>query len=213
MSGTGARTTEGATQGALSDHELMRRHLDGDPTAFGELFRRHKDRMWALALRTTGNRELASDCVQDAFINAYRRAGSFRFDAAFTTWMHRIVVNACLDRLRREKPTSAIPEDDRIADPVDAHASREAVLDVRAALARLPETQRAALVLVDMHGLSVAEAAQVLEVAEGTIKSRCFRGRAALAELLRGTSAAGGASEPSAADRPPAAPHTAKDPS
>jgi RNA polymerase sigma-70 factor (ECF subfamily) len=151
--------------------------------------------------------------VQDAFINAYRRAGSFRFDAAFTTWMHRIVVNACLDRLRREKPTSEIPEDDRIADPVDAHASREAVLDVRAALARLPEPQRAALVLVDMHGLSVAEAAQVLEVAEGTIKSRCFRGRAALAELLRGTSGGGGTSEPSAGDRPPAAPHTAKDPS
>ncbi len=209
MSGTGAV----ATEGAVSDHELMRRHLDGDPTAFGELFRRHKDRMWALALRTTGDRELASDCVQDAFINAYRRAGSFRFDAAFTTWMHRIVVNACLDRLRRAKPTSQFPEDDLIADPVDAHSSREAVLDVRAALARLPEAQRAALVLVDMHGLSVAEAARVLEVAEGTIKSRCFRGRAALAELLRGTVAAVDTSEPSAADRPPSRPHTAKDPS
>ena len=208
MSVTGA-----ATQEAVSDHELMRRHLDGDAAAFGELFRRHKDRMWALALRTTGSRELASDCVQDAFINAYRRAGSFRFDAAFTTWMHRIVVNACLDRLRREKPTSQIPEDDRIADPVDAHASREAVLDVRAALARLPEAQRAALVLVDMHGVSVAEAARVLEVAEGTIKSRCFRGRAALAEILRGTATPGGSSDSSAADRPPAAPHTAKDPS
>ena len=213
MSGTEPPAAGGAATGAVSDHELVRRHLAGDPTAFGELFRRHKDRMWALAVRTTGDRELASDCVQDAFINAYRRAGSFRFDAAFTTWMHRIVVNACLDRLRREKPTSEIPEDDRIADPVDAHASRESVLDVRAALARLPETQRAALVLVDMHGLSVAEAAQVLEVAEGTIKSRCFRGRAALAALLRGTESGGGTSEPSAEDRPPAAPHSAKDPS
>ena len=81
MGGTGAV----ATHETVSDHELMHRHLDGDTTAFGELFRRHKDRMWALALRTTGDRELASDCVQDAFINAYRRAGSFRFDAAFTT--------------------------------------------------------------------------------------------------------------------------------
>lgn len=207
MSGGGAV----AVHEVVSDHELMRRHLDGDEAAFGELFRRHKDRMWALALRTTGNRELASDCVQDAFINAYRRAGSFRFDAAFTTWMHRIVVNACLDRLRREKPTSEIPEDDRIADPFDAHASREAVLDVRAALARLPEAQRAALVLVDMHGLSVAEAAAVLEVAEGTIKSRCFRGRAALADILRGTNAASDTSEPSAADGSPSDPHAAKE--
>ncbi len=206
--------TRGAgVQEAVSDHELMRRHLAGDPNAFGELFRRHKDRMWALAVRTTADRELASDCVQDAFINAYRRAGSFRFDAAFTTWMHRIVVNACLDRLRREKPTSMIPEDDRIADPLDHHASREAVLDVRAALARLPEPQRAALVLVDMHGLSVLEAAAILEVAEGTIKSRCFRGRAALAALLRGTDAADHTSEPSAAAQPPARHPSAKDPS
>lgn len=175
--------------GEASDRELVRRHVAGHPDAFAELFARHRDRMWAVALRTTGNRELASDCVQDAFIAAYRRASSFRGDAAFTTWMHRIVVNACLDRLRRDKPTAELPEYD-LPDPRDAHSSAEAGLDVRAALARLPEAQRTALVLVDMHGLPVAEAAQVLGVAEGTVKSRCFRGRAALAEILgdgRGT--------------------------
>ena len=76
------------------DRALLRAHVEGDPDAFGELFRRHRDRMWAVALRTTRNRELASDCVQDAFISAFRRAGSYRGDAAVTTWLHRIVVNA-----------------------------------------------------------------------------------------------------------------------
>ncbi|GAA2736799.1 RNA polymerase sigma factor SigM [Pedococcus aerophilus] len=168
----------------LDDRELLRRHVDGDPDAFGELFRRHRDRMWAVALRTTRNPELAADCVQDAFISAFRRAGSYRGDAAVTTWLHRIVVNACLDRLRRDKPTSPLPEHD-LADKRDAQASVDTRLDVREALERLPEGQRLALVLVDMHGLSVLEAAAVLEVAEGTVKSRCSRGREAMAAMLR----------------------------
>jgi RNA polymerase sigma-70 factor (ECF subfamily) len=167
----------------LSDKELLQRHRDGDAEAFGELFRRHRDRMWAVALRTARDPELAADAVQDGFINAFRRADSFRGDSAVTTWLHRIVVNACLDRLRRVKPTSDITDIDP-PEPRDHHASVEARLDVREALAQLPEGQRMALVLVDMHGLSVAEAAQVLEVAEGTVKSRCARGRAALAQLL-----------------------------
>jgi RNA polymerase sigma-70 factor, ECF subfamily len=166
------------------DRALLRAHVEGDPDAFGELFRRHRDRMWAVALRTTGNRELASDCVQDAFISAFRRASSYRGDAAVTTWLHRIVVNACLDRLRRDKPTSILPEYE-LADRHDAHASVDVRLDVRQALDRLPEGQRLALILVDMHGLSVLEAAEVLEVAEGTVKSRCSRGREAMAQMLR----------------------------
>ena len=166
------------------DRELLQAHVEGHPDAFGELFRRHRDRMWAVALRTTRNRELASDCVQDAFISAFRRAGSYRGDAAVTTWLHRIVVNACLDRLRRDKPTSQLPEYE-LADRHDAPSSVDTRLAVREALDRLPEGQRLALILVDMHGLSVAEAAEVLEVAEGTVKSRCSRGRDAMAELLR----------------------------
>jgi len=175
----------------LPDAELLRRHVDGDGgAAFGELFRRHRDRMYAVALRTTSNRELAADAVQDAFISAFRRADAFRGEAAVTTWLHRIVVNACLDRLRREKTTAVRRAGDLgeldLPDLHDHHASVETRLDVREALARLPEGQRMALVLVDMHGLPVAEAAQVLGVAEGTVKSRCFRGREALAEMLGG---------------------------
>ena len=175
---------------ALTDRELLQRHVDGDGgTAFGELFRRHRDRMYAVALRTTSNRELAADAVQDAFISAFRRADAFRGEAAVTTWLHRIVVNACLDRLRREKSTAVRRAGDLgeldLPDLHDRHASVETRLDVREALGRLPEGQRLALVLVDMHGMPVAEAAQVLGVAEGTVKSRCFRGREALAEMLR----------------------------
>ena len=169
------------------DATLLARHRDGDPEAFGELFRRHKDRMWAVAIRTLGDREAAADCVQEAFISAFRRADSFRGDAAVTTWLHRIVVNACIDRMRRERSLtgriSDVAEVDR-PDPHDRHAGAETALVVRAALARLPEAQRLALVLVDMHGYSVAEAAAVLDIAEGTVKSRCFRGRVALAEIL-----------------------------
>jgi RNA polymerase sigma-70 factor (ECF subfamily) len=167
----------------LADRELMALHCDGHPEAFGELFRRHRDRMFAVAMRTAGNPELASDAVQEAFISAFRRADSYRGDAAVTTWLHRIVVNACLDRIRREKPTAQLPEHD-LADRRDQQSSVETRLDVRDALGRLPEGQRLALVLVDMHGLSVAEAAVVLDVAEGTVKSRCARGRAAMASLL-----------------------------
>ena len=167
----------------LTDKELLQLHVDGHGTAFGELFRRHKDRMWAVALRTVRDPELAADCVQDAFIAAFRRAGSFRGEAAVTTWLHRIVVNACFDRLRRRRPTSELPEYE-LADRHDDHASTEVRLDIREALATLPLGQRAALVLVDMHGVSVAEAAEILGVAEGTIKSRCARGRAALAQYL-----------------------------
>jgi RNA polymerase sigma-70 factor, ECF subfamily len=169
-----------------SDADLLAAHCAGDHDAFGELFRRHRDRMWAVALRTCGDREIAADAVQDGFLAAFRRADSFRGDAAVTTWLHRIVVNACLDRLRRRRRTTPLPEYDsaETADHHDDHASTESALDVRAALARLPEGQRVALVLVDMHGMGIVEAAEVLGVAEGTVKSRCARGRAAVAELL-----------------------------
>jgi RNA polymerase sigma-70 factor (ECF subfamily) len=176
----------------LTDRELLAAHCAGDGEAFGELFRRHRDRMWAVALRITRDPEVAADAVQDGFISAFRRAESFRGEAAVTTWLHRIIVNACLDRLRRTKPTSALPVYE-LADAHDHHHSVELRLDVQRALAQLPEGQRMALTLVDMHGMSVAEAADTLQVAEGTIKSRCARGRAAMAELLTAADRAGAA--------------------
>jgi len=96
-----------------TDTELLRAHVDGDSEAFGELFGRHRDRLWAVAMRTMGNPEDAADGLQDGMIAAFRRAGSFRGEAAVTTWLHRVVVNACLDRLRAAKVRRAepLPED------------------------------------------------------------------------------------------------------
>lgn len=168
-----------------SDEELLAAFVAGDVDAFGELFRRHRDRLWAVALRTTGDPELAADAVQDAFVSAFRRAGSFRGGSAVTTWLHRIVVNASLDRLRRRRPQAPLDEGHEILrDRHDPQAAVDTRLDVEAALAALPVSQRLALVLVDMYGYSVADAATTLGVPRGTVKSRCARGRRSLLDAL-----------------------------
>ncbi len=184
MTGAADEATLGV---ARDDRALLAAHVTGDPTAFAELVRRHQSRLWAVALRTTGNREDAADAVQEALVSAYRNAASYRGEAAVTTWLHRIVVNASLDLLRRQaaRPAVPLPEDaERIPAQGDAMAARETSLVIQDALATLPPEQRAALVLVDVQGYSVDDAARVLDCAPGTVKSRCFRGRARLAPLL-----------------------------
>lgn len=176
-----------------ADRDLLQAHVAGDTEAFGILVRRHQDRLWAVALRTTGNPEDAADALQEALVSAFRRAGTFRGDAQVTTWLHRIVVNACLDLLRRRtaKATQPLPEDEdrtrelgEASGPADVTDVTERRADVMAALAQLPGEQRAALVLIDMEGYSVEEAAAILDCAPGTVKSRCSRGRARLVPLL-----------------------------
>jgi RNA polymerase sigma-70 factor (ECF subfamily) len=171
-----------ADEESMSDVELLRAHVAGDPDAFAALVRRHRDRLWAVALRTLGDREEAADAVQDALISAFRAADRFRGDSAVTTWLHRIVVNACLDRVRRAqaRPTTELPDVDIAAPEIDT----DTALDVTAALGQLPADQRIALVLVDMQGLPVADVADMLGVPIGTVKSRCARGRARLAVML-----------------------------
>ena len=169
------------------DVELLKRHLAGDAQAFTEIMRRHRDHLWAVALRTTGDPEDAADALQDGLISAMRHAASFRGDAKLSTWLHRIVVNACLDKLRRRAahPTSPLPDDDRAPSTSrDEFDDRDTAADVRAALATLPADQRAAIVLVDIEGYPVADAAAILEVPTGTVKSRCARGRVKLVPLL-----------------------------
>jgi RNA polymerase sigma-70 factor, ECF subfamily len=169
------------------DAALLAAHVAGDADAFAVLVRRHRDRLWAVALRTMRDPDEAADALQDALLSAFRNASGYRGDAAVTTWLHRVVVNACLDRMRRRAVRPAAPLGDTdVPAPGDDHAALESRLDVLAALARLPEAQRVAIVLVDLQDLSVAEAAALLGVAEGTVKSRCSRGRLALARLIRG---------------------------
>jgi RNA polymerase sigma-70 factor (ECF subfamily) len=171
---------------------LLRRHVHGDTEAFGLLFTRHKDRLWAVAVRTLGDPEEAADALQDAMISAFRRAGGFRGDSAVTTWLHRIVVNACLDRLRRRasRPTVGGLDERAMAalsaghPAPDAGTGADTALEVMAALRTLPPDQQAVLVLVDMLGYSVADAGDVLGIPPGTVKSRCARGRARLLPRL-----------------------------
>ncbi|KEF08050.1 MULTISPECIES: RNA polymerase sigma factor SigM [Streptomyces] len=176
-----------------SDGDLLARHVAGDPDAFGELVRRHRDRLWAVALRTLGDREEAADAVQDALVSAYRAAHTFRGQSAVTTWLHRITVNACLDRARKaaSRRTSPVAETERLEQLLEPHESaavpaerQDLHRELLRALRTLPEEQRAALVLVDMQGYPVAEAAAILDVPTGTVKSRCARGRARLLPML-----------------------------
>ncbi len=196
------------------------------------MFARHRDRLWAVALRTTGDPEEAADALQDALVAAFRRAGSYRGDAAVTTWLHRIVVNACLDRLRRRTVRRAEPLPDDLGErgpgatgtvsalvraaasaPTPRSSTRPSVAvdgerraAVLAALETLPPDQRAALVLVDMEGYSVEETAAILDCAPGTVKSRCSRGRARLLPLLlehRPAAAGRPTGNPAAAPRVP----------
>nr|WP_240943720.1 RNA polymerase sigma factor SigM [Micromonospora thermarum] len=176
-----------------SDVDLLHAHVAGDRDAFAELFHRHRDRLWAVALRTLGDREEAADALQDALLSAHRAADRFRGDSAVTTWLHRIVVNACLDRIRRRQAHPTVPLPDGVRDaeggtgavePAAPAPDHDTALVVRQALATLPAEQRAALVLVDVQGYPVAEVARILGVAEGTVKSRCARGRARLATVL-----------------------------
>lgn len=205
-----------ASHHELTDLELIEAHRAGDPDAFGVLFGRHRDRLWAVALRTTGNPEDAADALQEAMISAFRRADSFRGDALVTTWLHRVVVNAALDRLRRNKVRATQP----LPDDLETYADRGAVLAsvdpsgdpeeqavladrkalVLAALDRLPPDQKAAIVLVDLEGFPVEEAARILECPAGTVKSRCARGRTRLAALLRESGVTGTPHPPGASD-------------
>ncbi len=210
----------GVPQADRSDRDLLRLHVQGDAEAFGLLFVRHRERLWAVALRTLGDQEEAADALQDAMISAFRRAGDFRGDSAVTTWLHRIVVNACLDRIRRraarpaasgmdEQTLDVLAQGSALADP---GIDKDTALDVLAALATLGPDQRAALVLVDMLGYPVADTAEILGISPGTVKSRCARGRARLLPLLahlRGAApapAGAGGNAPAAGGNQPAVP-------
>lgn len=173
-----------------TDEVLLAAHVAGDPDAFSELVHRHRDRLWAVALRTMGDSHEAEDALQDALISAFRRAEQFRGEAKVTTWLHRIVVNACLDRLRRRtaRPTSPLPEHDTVdsgLQPAEDHIEqRETQILIAQALAELPADQRDAVMLVDIEGWPIEDAARMLNCPSGTVKSRCSRGRAKLAKRL-----------------------------
>lgn len=180
-----------------ADTYLIERARNGDSEAVTELYRRHERRAYNLALRTIGNPWDAADVAQEAFIKAFRNLGSFKGDARFSTWLHRIVVNAAYDYLRRRRPE---PMDGEILEDISGPGGTAAVIGsgrhgidpaidglsdpLRDALMNLNEGFRFAVVLCDILGFPYDEAAEILGVQEGTIKSRIFRAREALATAL-----------------------------
>jgi RNA polymerase sigma-70 factor, ECF subfamily len=180
-----------------ADTYLIERARGGDAEALTDLYRRHERRVYNLALRTLGNPWDAADVAQEAFIKAFRNLDSFKGDALFTTWLHRIVVNAAYDHLRRRRPE---PMDGDILEEISGPSGTGAVVGsgregidpaidglsdpLRDALMSLNEGFRFAVVLCDLLGFPYDEAAEILGVQEGTIKSRIFRAREALATAL-----------------------------
>lgn len=174
-----------------SDEQLLADHLAGDGGAFSIIVERNASLVWSVALKITGNPTDAADAYQDAFLSAHRSAAKFRGDAAVSTWLYRITVNAALTQMRKSGSLGRTQQVEwevstQIADPSPKlHPDNvEVSIDVSQALSRLPEDQQRVVVLVDMFGYSQVDAAVVLEVPEGTIKSRVFRARKALAQDL-----------------------------
>ena len=191
--------------GATSDESLARRSAEGDQQAFSELVRRHESRVYGIALRMTGREEDAMDAAQDAFLTAYRKIGSFRGESAFTTWLHRVTVNASYDLLRkRSRAPDPVAEPQELTGRRTPAATAEATdpagrvaeeLDVREALTLVSADYRAVLVLHDMQDLPLEEVAAILDLPIGTVKSRCHRARVALGEALGERTVGSGASE------------------
>lgn len=168
----------------VADVELARRAGDGDRRALETLLERHFDRVHAVCRRVAGNRDDAQDATQEALVAVARRIGTYDGRAAFTTWLHRVAVNAALDELRRRGrrpvPAEELPE----APGRSFESAVDARLDVDAALAGVPEDFRVAVVLRDLADLEYEEIARILDVPIGTVRSRIARGRAALAERV-----------------------------
>lgn len=174
----------------MTDVELLDAHVAGDPDAFSALVRRHYDYLWRLAIRTSFNRDDAAEALQEALVSAYRKADTFRHACPVQGWLYRIVVNACLDKMRSQRLRSHVELTPKLHEEVSLrdhfHQDPAYAIIVAEALSELSSDQREAVVVVDMLRCTVAEACVLLNIPPGTVKSRCSRGRARLAVLLDG---------------------------
>ena len=191
----------------VDDKRLVADHVAGDPEAFATLVRRHQDRLWAVALRTLGDREEAADALQDALVAAFKGARSYRGDAAVTTWLHRIVVNAALmkTRSRKRRPETSI--DDLLprfdmegewapgtvmpAQPHELLEQRQTRQLVRGCIDQLPERYRTVLLMRDIEELTNEEIADLIDSTPNAVKIRVHRARQALRTLLERAMLAG----------------------
>jgi RNA polymerase sigma-70 factor, ECF subfamily len=194
-----------------TDVQLVQRFQRGDDRAFVTLMERHERRVYNLAFRMLGKADDARDASQDAFLSCYRNLRRFRGDSAFSTWLHRITVNACYDMLRKKGPTPARQDELPEPPPTPDHAEQASLsIDVQRALLAIPPEFRAALILHDLQDVSVEDVAAMLDVPVGTVKSRLHRGRAAMGRALGVRPGAGVRPDPG---EPHPAPASSKPPS
>lgn len=158
------------------ERALVRRCQQGDENAFRELLRRHRSRAVYLAAQILRDRTEAEDVAQEAFLQVFRSIRKFRGDASFYSWLYRIVVNLCLDRVRRQSRRITLPLDEDQGDGLTAR-SWETRLQVESLLARLSEELRVTLVLREVAGLSYEEIARELRIPVGTVRSRLSAAR------------------------------------
>ena len=171
--------------------DLIARCQEGDVEAFELLYRQHAARLYTLACRMAGSPEDGEDLLQEIFLQAHRKLGSFKGDSAIGTWLYRLALNHCLDYVRSRQAKMS-----RVTETLDADASfqptarREtpiARMDLERAVARLPEGCREAFVLHDVEGFDHKEVGRLLGIAEGTSKSQVFKARMKLRSMLRGS--------------------------
>ena len=178
------------------DELLLRKAQHGDPEAFEQLITPLEQLIWRICWHYTGNRESAEDCGQETMIRIWRSLDSYRGDCALESWVYRIAANCCMDYLRkkkRDKGVSMEPMQEQGFDPADPSPGTEEQVvaadeqkRLREAITMLPEDQREALIMTQLEKVPYEEAARLLGVSEGTIKSRVNRAKARLKEILSG---------------------------
>ncbi len=176
------------------DELLLRRAQDGDPEAFEQLVTPLEQLVWRVCWHYTGDREASEDCAQEAMIRIWRSLGSYRGDCALESWAYRIAANCCMDWLRKKKRDRSVsmePMKEQGFDPADTAPGTEKQVvaadehrRLREAIAQLPEEQREALTMTQLERVPYEEAARILGVSEGTVKSRVNRAKARLREIL-----------------------------
>lgn len=170
------------------DYSVIRQFIDGDKSAFQILVRRHKEKVRNIIYITMNNSALVDDIAQDVFITVYKNLKHFRFESQFTTWLYRITVNRCKDYLRKmnvRKIFSPIEDGFEVSEnsiPVENKDISRIVMD---AISKLPLKLRMPLIMKDIEGFSYQEIAETLSCEMGTVKSRIFRGREKLKEILK----------------------------
>lgn len=176
----------------MEERELILACQRGDEAAFETLVRLHENRVYTLCRRMCRSEDDALEAAQDAFLSAWRGIGSFRGDAAFSTWLYRLAANACVDLLRRRRQETVSLDDDELGyDPPDPAPTPEQAAEraetralVREGLAELPQDYREVLVLRELQGLTYAEIAETTGLELGTVKSRISRARNLLKNYL-----------------------------